>query len=413
MSNRRRNLSWLMILLCLLLGVSCTTLVEEASQSDEEVINPGDTVGDFLVRTGEPGEYIYLWECGGNEQNFCKVDSDAIVNISVGLFAEPGEDLDQIWAEHTYEMTIDGRPVNLPAFGSVDAVHPDVGAMRAWNIVLVPSKPSAVETFHSVMADGDIFELEIPYIFGESARGKALEEAALNSMQADDALPILLPTAKAGQQAYYSEEAELDYLLFVPGDYVANSEQEWPLIIYLHGAIPRSNIEMLRESGLPKVLEDKDDLPFFIVSPRVLGGYEFWGEEKNIDALTALLAEIEMKLPIDSRRIYLTGASGGGYGTWEIGLRYPDRFAALAPVAGYYGWPFSVPENICDLKDVPVWAFHGAKDERLSLEVEQQIVDALEECGGNVQFTVFPEGGHDIDEEVYTDQDLYEWLLSQ
>ena len=58
---------------------------------------------------------------------------------------------------------------------------------------------------------------------------------------------------------------------------------------------------------------------------------------------------------------------------------------------GYYGWPFTVPENICDLKDVPVWAFHGAKDEVMPLEAEQMLVDALKACGGNVQFTVFPE----------------------
>ena len=413
MSKRITELSWLMIPVCLLLAVSCAASEEGSLQPEEGMIQPGDTVGDLLVRTGEAGEYIHVWACEGNEQDYCKVDADTIVNISMGVYAEQGEDLDQIWSEHTYDMTIDGRPVNLSAFGSVEALHPHFGAMRAWNIVLVPSKPSAVETTHSVLVDGDQIDLKFPFIFGESEVGEALQEAALGVLQADASLPILSPEASAGQQAYYSEEAQLDYLLYLPAGFGENLEQEWPLIAFLHGAIPRSNIDMLAEFGLPKVLEDRDDLPFIIVAPRALGGYEFWGEEKNIAALTTLLAEIETKLPVDSERIYLSGSSAGGYGTWEIGLRYPDRFAALVPVMGYYGWPFSVPDNICDLQDVPVWAFHGAKDEKLPLEVEQQIVDALEECGGNVQFTVYPDGGHDIDEQVYARRDLYEWLLSQ
>ena len=412
MSNRTSRLSWLLIFLALLLAVSCQATQEDVSQPENGMINPGDTVGDFLVRTGEPGEYIHLWECGGNELDFCKVDADAIVNISLGIYAEPGEDLDELWAGHTYEMTIDGRPVNLAAFGSVDAVHPSVGPMRAWNIVLVPSQPSAVQTNHSVVIGGESSVFEIPYIFGESILGEALLNAALGAKQADETLPVLALPPRSGQHAYYSEEAKLDYLLHIPAQYAASSE-EWPLIVYLHGAIPRSTIDMLRESGIPRVLEDRDDFPFIAVSPRALGGYEFWGEEKNIDGLMTLVSEIETKLPVDSDRIYLSGSSGGGYGTWEIGLRYPARFAALAPVMGYYGWPFSVPENICDLKDVPVWAFHGAKDEVLPLEVEQMIVDALQDCGGDVQFTVFPEGGHDVDEDVYAGQDLYEWLLAQ
>jgi len=96
-----------------------------------------------------------------------------------------------------------------------------------------------------------------------------------------------------------------------------------------------------------------------------------------------------------------------------IGLRHPDRFAALVPVMGYYVWPFEVPENICDLVEVPVWAFHGAKDELIPLDEEQSIVDALETCGGDVQFTVFPDAGHDLDiQRVYTSE-LYTWLLEQ
>ena len=80
---------------------------------------------------------------------------------------------------------------------------------------------------------------------------------------------------------------------------------------------------------------------------------------------------------------------------------------------GYYGWPPTVPENICDLADVPVRAFHGAKDELIPLDAEQSLVDALKACGGDVQFTVFPDIGHDVHtQQIYTSE-LYDWLLAQ
>jgi predicted esterase len=126
-----------------------------------------------------------------------------------------------------------------------------------------------------------------------------------------------------------------------------------------------------------------------------------------------LLDEIESTLSIDVDRIYLTGISAGGNGAWSIGVRHPERFAALVSSMGYYGWPPTVPENICDLADVPVRAFHGAKDELIPLDAEQKLVDALKACGGDVQFTIFPDIGHDVDaQQIYTSE-LYEWLLEQ
>jgi len=116
---------------------------------------------------------------------------------------------------------------------------------------------------------------------------------------------------------------------------------------------------------------------------------------------------------VDANRIYLTGGSAGGNGTWSIGVRHPERFAALVSFMGYYGWPPSVPENICDLVDVPVQAFHGVNDELIPLDAEQILVDALKTCGGNVQLTIFPDAGHDIAaERIYTPE-LYNWLLEQ
>jgi len=112
-----------------------------------------------------------------------------------------------------------------------------------------------------------------------------------------------------------------------------------------------------------------------------------------VESIMTLLDEIQGVLTVDPNRIYLTGVSAGGNGTWSIGLRHPERFAALAPVMGYYGWPFTVPE-----KTIP-------------LDAEQNLVDELKACGGDVQFTVFPGVGHDVNQEKVYSSELYEWLL--
>jgi predicted peptidase len=96
-----------------------------------------------------------------------------------------------------------------------------------------------------------------------------------------------------------------------------------------------------------------------------------------------------------------------------MGLHDPGRFAALAPASGYFGYPFTTPDNICDLKNTPIWAFHGANDEGTPLDAQQQLVDALTACGGKVQFTVYSDAGHDIDVQVYNNQELYTWLFNQ
>ena len=149
-----------------------------------------------------------------------------------------------------------------------------------------------------------------------------------------------------------------------------------------------------------------------MVSPLGDGEVEIWAQDEMIDPLFTLLEEIQTALPVDAQRIYLTGNDMGGNGVWAIGLRYPEYFAALAPVAGYFDYPFDVPENICDLKDVPVRAFHGARDQIIPVEAEQALVDALIACGGDAQITISPDMKIDVPYKVYENPELYDWFLS-
>jgi predicted peptidase len=131
--------------------------------------------------------------------------------------------------------------------------------------------------------------------------------------------------------------------------------------------------------------------------------------------LKILLDQIQAKYSVDPLRVYLTGLSLGGFGTWEFALREPQRFAAIAPIAGGYKYGSQeIPENICALKDVPVWAFHGAQDSAVRPAQSADLVRALKACGGNARLTLYPNAGHaDSWEQAYADPELYRWLLAQ
>ncbi len=125
-----------------------------------------------------------------------------------------------------------------------------------------------------------------------------------------------------------------------------------------------------------------------------------------MEVLTGLLDEIDEKYAVDSERIYLTGLSMGGYGTWSLACTYPDRFAAIAPVCGG-GMPY-IARN---LKNVPIWAFHGAIDKVVPLKRSEEMVKAVKAAGGNAKLTVYPYADHDSWTVTYDNPKLYDWFL--
>lgn len=192
------------------------------------------------------------------------------------------------------------------------------------------------------------------------------------------------------------------YLLYLPDGYADSKEERWPLMLFLHGAGERGDdIEKVKVHGPPKLIAQGKSFPFIVVSPQCPEG-EWWSSE----VLDALLREVESRYRVDADRVYVTGLSMGGFGTWNLALAYPDRFAAIAPVCGG-GMPLLAPR----IKDLPVWVFHGAKDEVVPIQESQRMVEALKRCGGNVKFTVYPDAGHDSWTDTYDNPALYEWFL--
>ena len=203
---------------------------------------------------------------------------------------------------------------------------------------------------------------------------------------------------------------QVNYLLYLPQNYQAGGAP-WPLIVFLHGSGERGyNAEQIASTGLPRRLEDQSDFPFVVLSPQVPTD-QWW--EDQLSVMPALIAQIESHYAIDVKREYLTGLSMGGFGAWALAVRYPQKFAAVVPIAG--GWNGSdLPRNICAVKDVPFWVFHGALDQNVFPQQTERMVEALQQCGGNVRFTLYPDADHDgAWERAYADPQLYQWLLSQ
>jgi predicted peptidase len=203
----------------------------------------------------------------------------------------------------------------------------------------------------------------------------------------------------------------LNYLLSLPKGYGEDKAKKWPAILFLHGAGERgADLELLKKHGIPKVAEQRPDFPFVCLSPQCPEN-NWWVAESLVAGLDAFFNDAVRHLAVDPDRIYLTGLSMGGMGSWQLAGLYPDRFAALAPICGPCPWGLGFPERATLLKHLPTWVFHGAKDTTVPLEQSESIVKVLQAAGGNVRFTVYPEAGHDAWSETYNNPELYEWML--
>jgi predicted peptidase len=213
------------------------------------------------------------------------------------------------------------------------------------------------------------------------------------------------PAAASRQEVKHFEAkvtvtAKYNYLLFLPEGYAA-SKKRWPLMLFLHGAGDAgTNLDRVRILGPPKIVESQPDFPFILVSPQ--SPERSW----NVDFLNAFLDEVIRKYRADKDRVYLTGASMGGSGTWALAAAHPEKFAAIAPLCGT-----GDPAHAQELARLPIWVFHGAKDPVVPLSHATVMVDAIKAAGGDIRLTVYPEGKHDVWTETYNNPELYRWFL--
>ncbi len=208
------------------------------------------------------------------------------------------------------------------------------------------------------------------------------------------------------QQEFY-DTGTLNYLLFMPEDTSAMIDGKFPLLVSLHGIGDRgNNLQLLKRDGMPKILDGYRTFPFIVLSPQCPESTE-WYYDRTDKLTVALINEIISKYPVDPDRIYVTGYSMGGIGTYDLAIRYPGMFAAVLPIAARAEayW------NICDMKEVPTWAFHGNLDPLVPLHKGQFVVSVLRNCGCNINFTVYDGVYHNSWSQTYDNPAVYEWLL--
>ena len=198
---------------------------------------------------------------------------------------------------------------------------------------------------------------------------------------------------------------QMEYLLFLPESYTQSTNQKFPLILFLHGAGERgSDLDSVKRHGIPKIVETNPDFPFIVVSPQCPED-SWWTSE--LHTINGLIEEIVEKYQVDTSRIYLTGLSMGGFGTWSLASMYPERFAAIAPVCG----GGEVRQILRSLVEMPIWTFHGQKDDVIPFSRSEEIVTALKKHGSSIKFTIYPEAGHDSWTKTYDNPELYKWFL--
>ncbi len=253
----------------------------------------------------------------------------------------------------------------------------------------------------------------------------------------DDGTVELDPTVLPGMNPYtFSWEPTADtegdsvardrgYLLNVPSEYLENPDEPWPLVLSLHGAPPPVDLDQLATFGLAQVVQS---IPYrFIMAAPLATNADInrpeWAWLHSADYLKDFIDHVRSRVNIDPDRIYVTGVSWGATGAWALAAAYPDLPAALVTVAGGWNdrcfdceWPDDFtdqfPANVCEMKDIPTWVFHGDADQNIPWEASQVMVDALEACGGDVQFTLQEGAGH-FASLAWGDPALYEWMLAQ
>ena len=157
------------------------------------------------------------------------------------------------------------------------------------------------------------------------------------------------------QQTKDNFTQEIEYLTYKPVDYKIDTIKKWPLVIFLHGAGERgTDIEKIKVHGPPMHVENGKNFPFILISPQAKRGWE-------PDFLYKMIVDFIKNNRVDEDRIYLTGLSMGGFGTWSLSQQYPNLFAAIAPICGG-----GTTKDLWKLRNMPVWCFHGEKDEDYS-----------------------------------------------
>lgn len=211
------------------------------------------------------------------------------------------------------------------------------------------------------------------------------------------------------------DEITYTYCVYVPPEY--DPELTWPVIISLHGSGERGT-DGLRQTDIglgAAIRRNRQRVPAIVIMPQCRPDNVWWSEPM-MRMTAACLQDVHENFSLDPARLYVTGFSLGGAGTWFFGARFNKQVAAIAPICGFVELqePTGLAEKLAPmLATVPCWCFHGANDANVPVERSRELVKLVREAGGNPRYTEFPDGAHAVWDQVYDDPAFWDWLLAQ
>jgi predicted peptidase len=207
-------------------------------------------------------------------------------------------------------------------------------------------------------------------------------------------------------KVYKDGDGEWKYVVFVPPSY--KGDKEFPLILFLHGAGERgTDGEKQAKVGLGKAIRDKKEkFGFIAVFPQATQSWQ--ARSPDAKRALAILDQVEKDYKVDRKRVYLTGLSMGGFGTWSLAAANPTRWAAIVPVCGGGN-----PKTAEKIKDIPCWIFHGDADKAVNVQKSRDMFDALKAAGSSARYTEYPGVGHNSWDRAYGTAELFDWMGKQ
>jgi len=210
---------------------------------------------------------------------------------------------------------------------------------------------------------------------------------------------------------------EVKYVVFVPKAYDAKADKAWPVILFLHGAGEtkgdRSGKQPVEVGIGPAIKKQAKEFPFLVVFPRAQT-FSWQASSPNADLALAMLDEVQKEFRTDAKRVYLTGLSMGGGGTWSVAAKYPERWAAIAPICGFIDRRPTEDDYkglAAKIKDIPCWCFHGDADRAVPVDQSRGMMKALWETGAHPNYTEYAGVEHNSWDAAYATADLYDWFL--
>ena len=229
----------------------------------------------------------------------------------------------------------------------------------------------------------------------------------LSTVFGEDASP-----GKQVEQSLKVGEESIPYLLYLPKNYSAqgNGDTRWPLMLFLHGrGESEGPLSTVKKWGPPYFIEHGIDFRYIIASPQCPPSPRSWNSPQEQTLLLGLLNHLTNTFKVDTDRVYLTGLSMGGFGTWRLGADHPELFAGLIPICGGGN-----PQDADKLKNLPIWVWHGAADPVVPVQRSIDMVQAIKKAGSTtIRLTTLEGIGHVSWQAAYASPDVWQWLDAQ